>query len=251
MKISQLMESKIPEYTKSERLVYEKIKNNLDDISRLTATYFAAKHQISQASITRFAKKLGFAGYNDLKYEISRELYSLNDNYLPIHKNYAQAIEELELSLENQDIEALKNLIMSARHILISGIQRNVIPSILLDYNLKEFGYCSQIIDYGNLSRIDSFSSKDDLLFIFSYSGNKNNFISLLENYLLNKEKMPKMILITGNSLATLIPYAEHTYVIPTLNNIGNVQIFFCIFIDIIFSNFPVHANDQSNVTGL
>lgn len=243
MKISQLMENKSSEYTKSERLVYEKIKNNLDDISRLTATAFAAKHHISQASVTRFAKKLGYSGYNDLKYEISREIITLDDSNLPMYKHYANVIEEMEFALQNQDIETFQNLIVSAKNIFISGIQRNLIPSILLDYNLKEFGYCSQIIDYGNLNRIASFSSNQDLLFIFSYSGNKNNFTGLLENYLLKDEKMPKLILITGNPDATMIPYAHQTFTIPQLNNMGNAQTFFCILIDLFFRNITVKSS--------
>lgn len=242
MHIILLMKSKADEYTKSEKNVYEKIKDNIDDVSRLSATTFASKHHISQASITRFAKKLGFGGYNDLKYEITRELYNESETDLPPHKMYANVIEELEYTLSQQDIEQLRKVIVTARNIYITGIQRNKIPSLLMDYNLKEFGYSCQVLDYDNLARITSFSSSEDILIVFSYTGNKNTYAALLENYLLNDDNSPKLILVTGNSSATMASFAYKTYTIPKVSNISSVQIIFCIFIDMLFYSLPVKS---------
>lgn len=239
MPVFELMDSKYDDYTKSELLVYEKIKKNMTDFVRMTATDFASKYEISQASMTRFAQKLGFSGYNDLKYEMSRNTFRGKVENETVFDHYINSIKKIEKYFQTIDMSQLIEMITTANHILITGIQRNKVPSMMMDYNFKEFGYYSQMIEYDNLSRIDSFTSNKDLLFIFSYGGSESTYKTMLETFE-QSENSPRICLITSNPNSKLIDKAYHAIVLEDTDHlVPDPQVVFTLFVGFFFTFIP------------
>lgn len=241
----ELMDSYKEEYTKSEYTVYEVIRNHIVDVSRMTANGLAEKYHISQSSLTRFAKRMGFVGYNELKYAISREIYDSPPKKDTIFSRCSQYLVELEKSLQNFDYQSLNQDFIDAKHIYITGIQRNVSAGKMLEYVLKEYGYGCQYASLNDdLLRLEAFICKKDLLIIFSYNGS-DNYRHLIEIYKDSiNNNLPKIILITQNPEALLKEYAYKTILLPDAYNM-NIDLYvpFCIFATIIEQSIIYNPN--------
>lgn len=73
MNIIDRIEAAKPNFTKSDELIYNCIKEDYWIIIREASTIvdLAEKCRVSKSAILRFAKKLGYSGYSEFKYDFS------------------------------------------------------------------------------------------------------------------------------------------------------------------------------------
>lgn len=92
--------------SKSEESILNTLKLHSYDITSFDITDFAKTFFVSNATVTRFSQKLGFSGYQELRYAISESkevsIYKSQDIYLSM----INSIEELP----ERSIKLIKNL---------------------------------------------------------------------------------------------------------------------------------------------
>ena len=59
--------------TKSDRVLIEYIKENIEDIVYKPISQISNESGIGEATITRFSKKMGYSGLHDFKVTLSRK----------------------------------------------------------------------------------------------------------------------------------------------------------------------------------
>ena len=70
--------------TKSDRVLIEYIKENIEDVVYKPISQISKESGIGEATITRFSKKMGYSGLHDFKVTLSREISGLkNRNIYP------------------------------------------------------------------------------------------------------------------------------------------------------------------------
>ena len=67
MQLNELISLHYREFTDNELIVCRHLLSNLDDCARMTVDEVAQACHVSHALVTRFAKKLGFSGFSELK----------------------------------------------------------------------------------------------------------------------------------------------------------------------------------------
>ena len=130
------IENSLPNLSKSERKVAEYIRGNPRGIIDLSVAALADACGVSDPTVVRAYKKLGFSGYEDLKLtlaqatvspdEIIHEEISAEDSVQAVRdKVFQSAVLALQFTrdmLEPDTLAAAAQLLMNARKIVIFGL---------------------------------------------------------------------------------------------------------------------------------
>lgn len=68
-------------YSESELKVYDFIIENIKAIPSLKLSDLSSKCKVSEATIIRFARKLGFKGFSDFKISLSQNIHNIQEQY--------------------------------------------------------------------------------------------------------------------------------------------------------------------------
>lgn len=166
------MELNKSKFTKTEIEVYDILKNNIHDLLHGPVTEFASSHGISQASITRFCKKLGYKGFNDFRFDLYRyqkqELdgsYEQNSSLLSM---YSRLILQMESAISPEQVTELAERIVKAKKVVLSGVNKSFLPAKMLQLNLMRLSILATTMTFDEWGMCKNFLNKDDLLIIFS-----------------------------------------------------------------------------------
>ncbi|MBR8702177.1 HTH-type transcriptional regulator MurR [Fusobacterium sp. DD29] len=177
--------------TSIEKRIAEYILKDPESIKNLNTYQVAKNCKASQASIVRFAKKLGFKGYPDFKLSLSQDIgnrkaeshiniiheeIKSEDTFEVVGKKIAhENILAINNTCEITDFKQLENAvkaIANADKIMIAGVGFSGIVAKDLYYKLLELGKHA-IMETDTHMQLSCLSSmgKKDVLFVISHSG--------------------------------------------------------------------------------
>lgn len=177
--------------TSIEKRIAEYILKDPEAIKNLNTYQVAKNCKTSQASIVRFAKKLGFKGFPDFKLSLSQDIGNRKaeshvniiheeikpeDSFEIVGKKVAHAnITAVNNTYEITDFKELENavkVIAQADKIMVVGVGFSGIVAKDFYYKLLELGKHA-IMENDTHTQLSCLSSmgKNDLLFVISHSG--------------------------------------------------------------------------------
>ena len=123
--------------TQTDRTIAEYILDNLDTIGLQTSTTLAQNMGVSDTSVIRFIRKLGFKGYSEFRSEMAGRLARRYDQALSPGEKYIKSSESLNRNSLIQDVQSytLDNLQKSFSKLEMSTV--NQIVEIILSSNRK------------------------------------------------------------------------------------------------------------------
>ena len=142
------------ELTPSEKKIADYIFNNSENVSKLSTGELAEVSNTSAASITRFARKLGFDGFQELKIDIAKSV-AINENAgddsvyeaVRVHDNTREIIQKIALGnikaieetvsvIDEEAIFQSIKAINMAKKINIYGVGASGLVGLDLQYKL-------------------------------------------------------------------------------------------------------------------
>jgi DNA-binding MurR/RpiR family transcriptional regulator len=218
--------------TKKEDEIAEYILNNLTDACLVTSIELANRLNVSNATIIRFSKKIGFSGYTDfqkylrehyyegsmaisneitipserlkLSYDKVKQSDLLNDNLKILEKNIHS------ISEKNSPVEFEKaiNYIIDARRVYILGSRARVGITEVMGV------FLNQIIDNIVIHSTNSFTpfdtlascNEEDCVLIFSFPRYSEVDIAAAK---MANEANAKVVIITDKATAPIAHYAD------------------------------------------
>lgn len=180
------------------------------EISESFISDLSKQFYVSNSTITRFAKKLGFDGFNELKFAIQNVKESAK---YQTQKIYIDLINEIK-EFDDDIIEVIRNLDNFTR-IVIVGIGSSGLIANEMMFKLGEIGLNN--LDYAkepySINLLSNSLSTSDLLICISLSGENTHILEACENA---KNKKATIFSITGNISSSLMNYSD--YVLKTPN---------------------------------
>jgi len=208
--------------------VYEKIQNylqeNINSIEEISSTQIANELSISQASVVKYAKKMGFKGFSELKISKIKEKeidykgfsdklihnnVSVNDSEdIIVKKIYSEEIKSLSDTMESVNIKNLIKIVKeinNANKIIVNGIGSSGIVAQDLVHKLIKIGkFAIYHADFHHqIIQLQSFNSKDVLINI-SHSGETKEVLKIVKEAKKNKIKVISITSNLENSLSNL-----------------------------------------------
>lgn len=231
-------------FTKSEKRIAEYILEEPLDIVRHTAEDIAKRAGSSKSAFIRLCQKVGYKGYSEFRYALSRYLVSHKSederdrNYLEaIPSLYSEHIREIAQKISLKEIEKLCELMKTSNRIKIFGYNRTGLAAQQCRMRLVKLGIDSEYsTDLVMMNDIVSALDEDDLVIIFS--------IKAMQNYegVVTQLKMSeaKGVLITMNPNSSWNKDLDLTITLPLISTATerflDDQAIFFVFIEILLA---------------
>lgn len=149
----QIMQARMPEFSKGQRLIAQYILAHYDRAAYMTASKLGATVEVSESTVVRFANELGFDGYPNLQralQELARthltaaQRMEVADNLLDknniLDKVLLGDADKIRQTLDGIDREAFYRAverIVSARNIYILGVRSSAALADFLVFNFR------------------------------------------------------------------------------------------------------------------
>ena len=232
-------------YTKSEKIIYEWIKKNPSTVVKDSIESLAEEISTSKAAIIRFSKKIGYSGFAEFKFELSRYIISgIREN-----KNENMDISRSITSLYAGYIKTIAKTLSNARRVKILGKNRTGLSALQFRYRLTKIGFDAEAITDGILmNQMQESLTKGDVVLIFTTRAEDLQYYELIKN--ISKNGVTTIVvtctetkLIKQSNYHILLPSIENASTSSFLDN----QTIMCVFIEILLAELAYKVNGNYN----
>lgn len=212
-------EEKIKRLNELEMAVYKYIVQHFEEIDQLTIRELSAACHVSTSTILRCITKLGYRGYSELKYAICQKKEQ-DARAFDLFYDATIQVNTFLKKVNNEDyrkfIQPAVELILSARHVVFSGIGTS---GILGTYGSRYFANLGinaySIVD--PFLPVPSRGMENTLAIILSVSGETIQMIKQTEDF---KRYGAKVLSITNDEKSTIAQMADYniSYYMPVVS---------------------------------
>lgn len=228
--------------TKTQKTIAKYILDHSSDACFMTSTEIASKLNVSESSVIRFSRSLGFSGYMDFQRTLRKDYQDkvlsissaittpsqrmaqrvkLDSSSDSIHQHFENAVENLNCVFTNNSIalfEEASNIVLTSKRKYIAATRGNSCLGDYFSLYLKQMVPHVVMTNTNALSPIDHMCSigKDDCLILFSFP----RYSSVDEiTAKMAKEAGSKIIIITDKPSSLLAQYATVLLTVPVNSN--------------------------------
>ena len=231
-------------FTVSEKVLIDYIESHIDELTDMKIGELAEKTYTSNATIVRLSRKLGFAGFRELKADLikrneaSKFIDKTVDFSRPIQNDqtaidvidsmtslYRETVNRLCVTLKPSDIQTFGEILNRANRIYIYAIgDTQATADVFINKLLKLNCHAVSAIARSEYVRISSNASQDDCALFISYSGENDIFEKSLP--ILKKNRCP-VLTITAYPESLTAKASDHVIVIPNEESEDRIATFY------------------------
>ena len=210
-------------FFETEKKIGNFIIHHPKEIVDMTVGELAKECQVSEASVSRFCKKIDMKGFHHLKISIAKEMVSQSeDDELSNHIS----VDDLEQSLKNilankvaeltqtvsmmnsENLQDILKRINNAHNVLFAAVGNTVPVAMDGAYKLNQIGISAVSTPVWEPQLAYSYNlSPDDLVIAISNSGESTGVINILEAA---KQKKATTISITNSEKSTIAKISDY-----------------------------------------
>lgn len=161
--------------TKKEQLIAQYILNDPQRIIQFGVDGLVKETRTSKSAFIRFCKKLGYDGYSEFRFAISREILGTTDEthsssfISMVSSSYIEFIQQLNTCITVQEVQTFSQTILKAKRVKIFAMNRTALSAEHLRMRMGKIGLDAEIIDDTvTMKDIAEYLQKDDLCIIYS-----------------------------------------------------------------------------------
>ena len=210
-------------FFETEKKIGNFIIHHPKEIVDMTVGELAKECQVSEASVSRFCKKIDMKGFHQLKISIAKEMVSQSeDDELSNHIS----VDDLEQSLKNilankvaeltqtvsmmnsENLQDILKRINNAQNVLFAAVGNTVPVAMDGAYKLNQIGISAVSTPVWETQLAYSYNlSPDDVVIAISNSGESTGVINILEAA---KQKKATTISITNSEKSTIAKISDY-----------------------------------------
>lgn len=210
-------------FFETEKKIGNFIIHHPKEIVDMTVGELAKECQVSEASVSRFCKKIDMKGFHHLKISIAKEMVSQSeDDELSNHIS----VDDLEQSLKNilankvaeltqtvsmmnsENLQDILKRINNAQNVLFAAVGNTVPVAMDGAYKLNQIGISAVSTPVLETQLAYSYNlSPDDVVIAISNSGESTSVINILEAA---KQKKATTISITNSEKSTIAKISDY-----------------------------------------
>lgn len=229
------------------------VQNNLELCTKLSISQLAQECSVSTATILRTAQKLNFSGYSEFKYFLKNDTTSNKpkevDTIEILNQDVAQT---MKMFMQNSQLEDIYKMMDQADNIYAYG------TGLGQRLMLQEFSRCMlnmnkniiMIPASGELKIVKNNVSKNDLLFIASYSGNIDKYKDTLINLDVLGVPLVSITNLTNNELSSIAKYNlyfQNSFRNPDLNITRSSYLTLHLVLHLLYDGYVNYMNKNTD----
>lgn len=176
----------MPELSKSEAAVADYVSNNPDEVINLSVSALADRCGVSEPTIIRACRNMGYSGYQALKVALIQgqnatiayageevtETDSMQDTISKVFGAAADAIALTRNNLHVSDMECAAEVLLKAKRIYIFGVGGSAAVAADVQHKFSRLGLAATAYSDLNLQAIvAAYAGEEDVVFAISHSG--------------------------------------------------------------------------------
>lgn len=230
--------------TVSEKKVLKFIIDHMEQIPYMNINQLAEESFVSKTVIINLCQKLGFSGFKELKFSINsslkQKIASAQSANMSVLSNLQKSIQKTFSLIVDEDIDQAVDSLLAAKNIFIMARGTSKPVGYYLEHLLFSLGlHCFFIDDYNLSESFTRLVTKDDVVILFSLSGQTKK---ILETARMVHLKEAQIISVTSFQSNQLNEYANlnlycHTENFDTKRDDSISRIGFFILIDLLIGN--------------
>ena len=200
---------------------------------------------VSEASLSRFAKKCGYRGYREFVYQYEETFVekkeSMTGNTRMVLNAYQELLNKTYNLVDEAQVARIGRYLNQSKRVFVCGRGSSGLTAEEMEFRFMRIGVDIDSIKDADLMRMQAvFQDKESLVFGISISGEKEEVL-----YLLRKahRRGAKTVLLTAKNKGIFEEFCDEIVLLPSLRHLnhGNVispQFPVLVMIDIIYSYF-------------
>lgn len=239
-----IIESNYDNFTNVEKNIAEFFIRNRKKID-FSAKEVAGRLFVSEASLSRFAKKCGYKGYREFIYQYEETFVekpeSITGNTRMVLNAYQELLNKTYSLVDEGQIARISRYLNQAARVFVCGMGSSGLAANEMKLRFMRIGVDIDSIQDSDLMRMQAvFQSPACLVFGISISGEKEEVLYLLREA---HKRKAKTIIVTARNKERLDEFCDEVVLLPSLRHLnhGNVispQFPALIMLDIIYSYF-------------
>lgn len=197
---------------------------------KFSSKNIAAKLYVSEASLSRFAKKCGYKGFRELIYDYDREFHRAQDRgqITRLTKQVVDTYQELldkSIELVNEaQMAAIAEMLSEADHIFVYGMGSSGIAAKELALRFMRLGLYMEAITDAHIIRMNAaLAGRKTLIIAVSLSGTTPEITTGVK---IAREQGASVLLITASAYARIGSLADEVLVVAGMKNLdGGIMI--------------------------
>ena len=248
-----LIQQNFESFTKTEEIIAVYILNNPSQFARSNVEVTVAETKTSKPAMIRFAKKLGYNGYSELKYDIAKFIISEsynenieennNDPIRHITDTYCKYITQLNETLVKDDLDKLSKDIIKARKAKVLGLNRTGLSAKQLQLRALKIGVDIECIN-DSIAMYDVVNTLNDkdICLIFTVKG--KHYDEMVENL---KQRNVKVAVITMTNSLAFLKLCDHKILLQPVNRgyakFCDEQAIYFVFVEILLNYLSTYKD--------
>ena len=253
MQLEKLVNANKELLNPTDMLIWKYISNHRKNVAQMSVHELAKCCAVSGATVVRFAKKLGFRGFGELKAAINFEKPLPADYKGNVIKDIKEFHNKTLDYLANLDYGNAVRLICNARNVFIfsSGyVQSNVANEMKRLFLVNKI-FIIEIFNIGELESILESLTEDDIFILVSLSGESPVVVEFARRLKVKGVQTISITRLSANTLASLS--TVNLYILPasfaTINDAGNTQFLnlmpFFLLVEFLYLNCRIYIEQQ------
>lgn len=219
--LSFKIRSLIPELSKSEATVAEYISSYPDEVINLSVSALADCCGVSEPTVIRACRNIGFSGYQALKIALiqsasspinfaGEEVMEKDDMATAVQKVFGAASDAVNLTRSNLNIDDMQKAaeaILQAGRIFIFGVGGSAAVASDVEHKFSRLGL--DAVSYADLNLqaiVATFAKKEDVVFAISHSGSSK---AVVDNTKIAKSNGATIITLSSMGKSPLTELAD------------------------------------------
>lgn len=239
-----IIESNYNNFTMVEKNIADFFIHNHEKMD-FSAKTVAAKLFVSEASLSRFAKKCGYRGYREFVYQYEETLVekkeSMTGNTRMVLNAYQELLNKTYSLVDEEQIGRIGKYLNQAERVVVCGKGSSGLAASEMELRFMRIGVDIDSLQDSDRMRMQAvFQDKRCLVFGISISGETEGVRYLLREA---HKRGAKTVMITAQNKDSYAEYCSEVLLLPSLRHLnhGNVispQFPILVMLDLIYSYY-------------
>lgn len=240
--ILKKLKSRYVEFTNVEKRIADFFIEG-KDLKGLSSKEVASKLFVSEASLSRFAKKCGYRGFREFIFEYEKNISKYNKEEITnlVINTYQDLLDNCHQLINQEQMKRVSRLLTTSKKVCVFGMGSSGIVAEEIHLRFMRLGLnIESVHDSHRIKMLSSLSNTESVIIAISLSGTTKE---VLQGMSIAKSNGAKIIMITSNKSFHLSSFCDEIILIPTIKELEvgdciSPQFPILVMIDVLYTYF-------------
>lgn len=229
-------------FTNVEKTIAEFFINN-KELKNLSSKNVAESLFVSEASLSRFAKKCGYKGFREFIFEYEKNISKYNKEEISnlVINTYQDLLDNCHKIINKDQMKKIAHFLTTSKKVCVFGMGSSGIAAEEVHLRFMRLGLNIEAVsDSHRIKMLASLANEESVIIAISLSGTTKE---ILQGISIAKSNGAKVIMLTSNRSYHLASFCDEIILIPTIKDLEagdciSPQFPILVMIDVLYTYF-------------